>query len=89
MVGMLIYLTRSTRPNITFAVHQCARFYHVPKRSHEAGLNHITRYLEGACTQGLMMTLDTNNLELDLFADTDLQGRYPSQLWKGSDILEL
>ena len=31
VVGMLLYLSNNSRPDIAFAVHQCARFSHSPK----------------------------------------------------------
>ena len=34
VVGMLLYLSSNSRPDIQFAVHQCARFTHCPKNSH-------------------------------------------------------
>jgi hypothetical protein len=34
VVGMLIYLSSNSSPDIQFAVHQCARFTHSPKKSH-------------------------------------------------------
>ena len=34
VVGMLLYLASNSRPDIQFAVHQCARFTHNPKVSH-------------------------------------------------------
>jgi hypothetical protein len=34
IVGMMMYLSSNSRPDIQFAVHQCARFTHNPKRSH-------------------------------------------------------
>jgi hypothetical protein len=37
VVGMLLYLGHS-RPNISFAMHQCARYTHSPKQSHEDAL---------------------------------------------------
>ena len=37
IVGMLLYLAGSTCPDIVYAVHQCARFLHSPKASHEIG----------------------------------------------------
>ena len=36
IVGMLLYVAANSRPDISFAVHQCARFTHSPKASHEA-----------------------------------------------------
>jgi hypothetical protein len=47
IVGMMLYLAGSTRPDIAYVVHQCARFSHNPKRSHEIGVKHIARYLKG------------------------------------------
>jgi hypothetical protein len=34
-IGMLLYLASNSRPDITFAVHQCAQFTHCAKHSHE------------------------------------------------------
>jgi len=45
VVGMMLYLAGSTRPDIAYAVHQCARFSHNPRRCREVGLKHIARYL--------------------------------------------
>ena len=38
IVGMLMYLAQTTRPDVAFAVHQCARFTHNPKHSHSVGV---------------------------------------------------
>ena len=46
-VGMLMYLCSNSRPDIQFAVHQCARFTHQPKHSHELAILRICRYLKG------------------------------------------
>ena len=35
IVGILLYLAGSTRPDIAYAVHQCVRFSHDPKHGHE------------------------------------------------------
>ena len=34
-IGMLTYLTRSVRPDISMTVYECACFYNNPMRSHE------------------------------------------------------
>ena len=34
VIGMMLYLASSTRPDISFAVHQCAQFTHNTKVSH-------------------------------------------------------
>ena len=35
VVGMIRYLSNTTRPDLAFVVHQCARFTYSRKRSHE------------------------------------------------------
>ena len=73
VVGMLLYLTGHSRPDIAFAVHQCARYTFEPKRSHVAALKRIGRYLKGTIDQGLI--LDPNDeLRLDCYPDADFAG---------------
>ena len=80
MVGMMLYLAGSTRPYIVYAVNQqCTRFSHNPKRSHEAGLKHIARYLNGTKHKGIILTPDSKILRLDFFADTDFAGLFASE----------
>ena len=79
IVGMLLYLAGSTRPDISYAVHQCARFSHQPRASHEVGVKHIVRYLKGTRDKGLIMKPTSDNLKLDLFADADFAGLFASE----------
>eukprot|EP00957_Ditylum_brightwellii_P021762 1641667-Ditylum_brightwellii.AAC.1 len=41
VVGMLMYLASNSRPEIPFAVHQCARFTHGTKHSREKAILQI------------------------------------------------
>ena len=43
---MLLYLSNNSRPDIQFAVHQCARFNHSPRNSHAKAVKQIIRYLK-------------------------------------------
>jgi hypothetical protein len=43
VVGMLMFLV-NTRPDIQFAVHQCARFTHSPKHSHMLAVKRVIMY---------------------------------------------
>lgn len=79
VVGMMMYLANNSRPDIAFAVHQCARFTHCPKRSHEAALKRIARYLKGTRSRGMVIQ-PTDSLRLDLYADADFAG-----LWNIED----
>lgn len=65
VVGMLQYLQGHSRPDISYAVSQCARFVHSPKRSHEVALERIGLYLKGTLDKGLTLRPDGN---LDLMS---------------------
>ena len=51
---MMLYLASNTRPDISFSVHQCARFTHNTKVSHETSVKRIFRYLQGTKYNGLV-----------------------------------
>ena len=51
IVGMMMYLASNSRPDIVFAVHQCARFTHCPRQTNEKALKRISRYLKGTKDQ--------------------------------------
>jgi hypothetical protein len=73
IIGMLMYLSSNAHPEIQFAVHQCARFTHCPRASHEEGVKHICRYLQGVRDNGL--TFQPNaDLQLDCYVDADFAG---------------
>jgi hypothetical protein len=76
VIGMLQYLQGHSRPDITYAVSQCARFTHSPKRSHERGLERIGQYLKGTIHDGLIMK-PSQNLDLDCYVDADFAGLWP------------
>ena len=75
VIGMLLYLAGHSRPDIAFAVHQCARYTFDPKRSHEVALKHIGRYLKGTMDKGLIMS-PSDGFSLDCFPDADFAGLY-------------
>ena len=79
IVGMLLYLGGSTKPDMTYTVHQCARFSHALKRSHKIGIKHIIRYLRGTREKGLVMKPHLSDLHLDLFANAYFAGLYASE----------
>jgi Reverse transcriptase (RNA-dependent DNA polymerase) len=79
LVGMLLYLSNNSRPDIAFAVHQCARFSHAPKQSHALAVKAIGRYLIRTRTKGLIMS-PTGDLAVDCYVDADFAG-----LWHRED----
>jgi hypothetical protein len=75
VIGMLLYLTGHSRPDISFAVHQCARYTFKPTRRHEAALIRIGRYLKGTADKGLIMR-PTDDPCIDTYPDSDFAGLY-------------
>ena len=73
VVGMLLYLSTNTRPDITYAVSQVARFGANPKQSHASAVKMIVRYLSGTVNQGTIFTPNTN-YKIDCYVDADFAG---------------
>jgi hypothetical protein len=78
-VGMAMYISSNTRAELQFAVHQCARFTHAPKKSHGEALKRIVRYLQGTKDKGLRLK-PTEDMQLDMYCDADFAG-----LWNHED----
>ena len=76
VIGMLQYLQAHSRPDITYAASQCARFAFSPKRSHEQAVEKIGQYLKHTQDQGLILKPSTN-LDIDCFVDADFAGLWP------------
>jgi hypothetical protein len=55
VIGMLLHLGHSS-PDISFAMHQYARYTHSPKQSHEDAIKRIGHYLKGTLNKGLILT---------------------------------
>lgn len=75
IVGMMLYLSTNTRPDIAFAVSQVARFNHAPKQSHASAVKTIVRYLHRTSDKGTIVC-PTGTLELDCYVDADFGGLY-------------
>jgi hypothetical protein len=78
VLGMCLYLASNSRPDISFAVHQCARFTHDPKVAHEQALLRICRYLKGTRTQGLILR-PSDSISVDCYVDADFLGLYGAE----------
>ena len=75
LVGMLGYLQNSTRPDISMATHQCARFNNDPKLSHERSIRRICKYLLGTQDRGLVFKPDISK-GIECFVDADFSGNW-------------
>jgi hypothetical protein len=73
VIGQLSYLAQNSRPDIYFAVHQCARFSKEPMALHEKAVKRIIYYLQ--CTRDKPLIMKPNkNLSLDAYCDSDFAG---------------
>jgi len=75
VIGMLLYLCTNTRPDISFAVSQAARFSANPKQSHATAIKTIVRYLAGTADKGMILK-PRGDLKLELMVDADFAGLY-------------
>ena len=79
VIGMMLYLSANTRPDIAYAVHQCARYSANPTEAHAKGLKRIGRYLQSTRDKGMIINPKTN-LKLDCSVDANFAG-----LWNVED----
>jgi len=75
VIGKLNHLAKSTRPDIAFAVHQCARFSASPKESHGKAVKRIARYLMSTADKGIYLTPDPTT-GLECWVDADFAGNW-------------
>ena len=68
IIGMLNFLSASTRPDILFAVHQCARFSNYPKLIHEQAVKRIIMYLVKTKDKGIKIKIDKSK-EIKCYVD--------------------
>lgn len=74
VIGKLNFLEKSTRPDIAYAVHQCARFASNPRYEHGKAVKHIGRYLLETRSKGIQCNPTTEPVEC--FADADFAGNW-------------
>jgi hypothetical protein len=78
ITGKLNFLEKSTRPDIAYAVHQCARFTASPKESHASTVKRIARYLLG--TRNLDLTYCPLDHSIHCWADADFVGSWEKSI---------
>ena len=78
-IGKLNFLEKSTRADITYATHQCARFMAEPKREHGNAVKWIGRYLLGTRDKDLILRPDASK-GLEIYVDADWAGNWDKEL---------
>ena len=69
-VGMLSYLQANSRPEMSMAVHQTARFCNQPMLLHEKAIKQLGRYLYHTKREGIVYNPDTSK-GLGSYVDAD------------------
>ena len=77
VIGKLNYLEKSTRPDISYAVHQCARFIQDPKKPHGNAVRWLGRYLAGTRDKGIIFKPSGDSFAC--FVDADFVGNWDPQ----------
>ena len=88
VIGMLNFLVNSTHPELSYAVHQCARFCNDPKLSHERAVKWIVQYLTSTRIKDtdeyndLLFTIDKDK-SIEVFVDASFAGDW-NQSWSSN-----
>jgi hypothetical protein len=81
LIGALLWLSISTRPDIAFATNQLARFLVNPGPSHFVAAKRVLRYLAGTSTFGIRYHRCTENANtLVAYVDADFAGNPEDRL---------
>ena len=85
VIGKLNYLEKATRSDISFAVHQCARFVSDPKKEHGEAVRWLARYLKGTKDKGTILKPMAGK-DLEVFVDASFCGDWcPEEAAKDRD----
>ena len=79
VIGMLNYLSSTTRSDISMATHQCARFCEDPKALHELGVRHLGKHFLGTKGRGIIFEPNKEKC-LEYFMDAGFAGG-----WQNAD----
>ena len=75
VIGKLNFLEKSTRPDISISVHQCARFSESPKKSHAEAVKCIGQYLLAMWDKGLIIH-PNKDWHFDCWVDANFAGNW-------------
>ena len=75
VICKLNYLDKGTRLDITYATHQCARFYDDLKEVHVQAVEYIVRYLKSKRNKGIV-SKPNKEKSLEVYTDVDFAGNW-------------
>ena len=74
IVGMFLYLSYHTRPDISFTDNCFAHYMFSPKRSHELSLKRLAQYLKNNQDRGLVLDPNSDIFKVDASGFVGIQG---------------
>lgn len=78
VIGKLNYLEKGTRSDISYIVHQCARFTTDPKREHAQALRWLGRYLKATRNRGTILK-PAKGKDMEVYVDADFSGNWHAE----------
>ena len=75
VIGKLNYLERGSRSDISYIVHQCARFSTCPKKEHGEAIRWLGRYLLKTRNKGTILKPNMDK-DLQVYVDADFAGNF-------------
>ena len=75
VIGKLNFLEKSSRPDLAYAVHQCARFSSDPREEHYDTVRYIARYLLDTKNERLIFDPKMKD-SLSVWVDADFSGNW-------------
>ena len=73
VIIMMMYLASNSWPEIQFDFHQCARFMHNYRASHEESIIHICCDLKDTPKRGIIL-IPTKKLRINGYVDSNFSG---------------
>ena len=79
VIGKLNFLEKSTRPDISYVVHQCARFCKHLKQSYGDAIRHLCQYLKATRDKRIICN-PANDKSYDCWVDADFAGGFDRKI---------
>ena len=74
ILGQLLFIAITARPDLATAVSACGKFAHNPGRKHWEAILHILKYLQGTRHLQLILGGESKGFELSAYCDADWAG---------------
>ncbi|MBC7870646.1 MAG: DDE-type integrase/transposase/recombinase [Chitinophagaceae bacterium] len=69
ILGSLMYLSTTTRPDLAYALGKLSRYSHNPSQAHMKALKHVLRYLSGTKDMRLCLGGDSDTTQIKCYVD--------------------